>query len=251
MPLAIRKPDQPRFPRLRALSRRLRGDTSGLALIEFALSLPLFLGLGMFGVELAWFAVTNMNVSQVSLSIADNAARMGQTTSSTTSKTIYRSDVNSVFAGAAHQAGSIDLLRNGRIVLSSVETLGASGKQVIRWQRCAGLGDYDSDYGDENTVESNGSGFTGMGPAGRQIRAQDGEAVMYVEVFYEYNGLFGDMFIGDEVIKHEAAFPVRDDRNLGPKVANDGAHDPVCNQPPPGDEDDDDCAILGLVCILP
>tara|TARA_B100001179_G_scaffold204363_1_gene167055 strand:- start:1245 stop:1994 length:750 start_codon:yes stop_codon:yes gene_type:complete len=238
----------PRFRRLRNLKRRLRRDTSGLALIEFALSLPLFLGLGMFGTEVAWYAVTSMNVSQISLTIADNAARMGQTGSSSSTKTIYRSDVNSIFAGAAKQGKNIDLLRNGRVVLSSLETLGASGKQTIRWQRCMGLADYDSKYGPENTNESENKSFVGMGPPGNEIRAPNNDAVMFVEVFYEYQGLFGDTFIEDRVIRQEAAFPIRDDRDLSQQVANDGEYDPKCDTEPPGEPDDPDCLILGIVC---
>jgi len=219
----------PHIRRFRPFTRRLRSDTSGLALLEFALSLPLFLGLGMFGVEVAWFAVTSMNVSQISLTIADNAARMGQTGSSSATKTIYRSDINSIFAGAAKQGENIDLLQNGRIVLSSLETLGASGKQTIRWQRCKGMKHYNSAYGPENTNESSNKSFVGMGPPGREIRAPKDDAVMYVEIFYEYQGLFGDMFLPNKVIKQEAAFPIRDDRNLSAQVANDGAPNPACN----------------------
>ena len=178
MPLRL-----PHFQPMRHFARRLRADTGGLALLEFALSLPLFLGLGMFGVEVAWYAVTSMNVSQISLTIADNAARMGQTGSSSSTKTIYRSDINSIFAGAAKQGENIDLLRNGRVVLSSLETLGSSGKQTIRWQRCMGLADYDSDYGPENTNESSNKSFVGMGPKGREIRAPKDDAVMYVEIY--------------------------------------------------------------------
>ena len=245
MPLRL-----PHFQPMRHFARRLRADTGGLALLEFALSLPLFLGLGMFGVEVAWYAVTSMNVSQISLTIADNAARMGQTGSSSSTKTIYRSDINSIFAGAAKQGENIDLLRNGRVVLSSLETLGSSGKQTIRWQRCMGLADYDSDYGPENTNESSNKSFVGMGPKGREIRAPKDDAVMYVEIFYEYQGLFGDMFLPNKVIKQEAAFPIRDDRDLSQQVANDGAYDPKCDVDPPGDKDDEDCLILGLICAL-
>ncbi|MCD1624044.1 TadE/TadG family type IV pilus assembly protein [Citromicrobium bathyomarinum] len=221
--------------RLRQFGRRLkrlRRDNRGLALIEFAISLPIFLGLGMFGVELANYAVTSMNVSQISLTIADNAARMGQTSSSSTTKTIYRSDVNSIFAGAAKQGENIDLTEHGRVVLSSLETVGVLDKQLIRWQRCTGSAAYASRYGPELTSEVTDPSFTGMGPTGREIRAPVGDAVMYVEVFYEYQGLFGDMFLGNRVIRHEAAFPIRDDRDLLPGVADDGAPDPVCSPVP-------------------
>lgn len=228
--MSVRLPLRIPAPRpMRALVRRLRGDNKGLALIEFAISLPIFLGLGMFGVEVAWFAVTSMNVSQISLTIADNAARMGQTASSSSTKSVYRSDVNAIFAGAAKQGEAIDLLQNGRIVLSSLQMIGNSGKQRIRWQRCKGMKNYDSDYGPEGTAETGSSSFAGMGPAGSEIRAQNGEAVMYVEVFYDYEGLFGDMFIDNRTIKYEAAFPIRDDRDLSGTVGNDGAADPTCD----------------------
>ena len=213
--------------------KRLRRDNRGLALIEFAISLPVFLGLGMFGIELANYAVTSMNVSQISLTIADNAARMGQTSSSSTTKTIYRSDVNSIFAGAAKQGENIDLTGHGRVVLSSLETVPDLDRQVIHWQRCTGSGAYESRYGPEFTNEVTDPSFVGMGPTGREIRAPIGDAVMYVEVFYEYQGLFGDMFLGNRLIRHEAAFPIRDDRNLEPGVADDGAPDPVCTPASP------------------
>ena len=226
--------------------KRLRKDSKGLALIEFAISLPIFLGLGMFGVEVAYFAVTSMNVSQISLTVADNAARMGQTSSSSTTKTIYRSDVNSIFAGASKQGEAIDLMKHGRVVLSSLETVGGLDKQLIRWQRCAGSGPYASRYGSELTSEVATPSFVGMGPAGDEIRAPVGDAVMYVEVSYEYQGLFGDMFIGDRVIRHEAAFPIRDDRNLSPGVADDGATDPVCAPVPPPPNPYNDNAAAGV-----
>ena len=224
----------PRLSAAARTARRLRRDTSGLALIEFALSLPLFLGLGMFGTEVAWFAVTSMNVSQISLTVADNAARMGQTGSSSSTKTIYRSDLNSIFAGAAMQGDSIGIIPNGRIIVTSLETTDpVTGMQYIHWQRCTGMKDYASDYGTTGKSEALDPTFIGMGPAGREIRAPGGDAVMYVEVFYEYQGLFGDMFISDRVIKHEAAFPIRDDRNLSAGVADDGATDPTCGTPTP------------------
>lgn len=229
MPVAV-----PRFPKLRKFTRRLRGDSSGLALIEFALSLPLFLGLGMFGTEVAWYAVTSMNVSQISLTIADNAARMGQTGSSSSVKTIYRSDLNSIFSGAAKQGESIDLIQNGRVIVTSLETVTSlTSLQYIRWQRCTGMKNYSSDYGASGKSELLDPSFDGMGPDGREIRAPQGDAVMYVEVFYEYQGLFGDMFISNRVIKHEAAFPIRDDRNLSAGVADDGATDPTCDTTTP------------------
>ena len=55
-----------------------------------------------------------------------------------------------------------------------------------------------------------------MGANGALISAAAGTAVMFVEVYYEYRGLFGTMFVGNKVFKHEAAYVLRDDRNLVP-----------------------------------
>lgn len=213
-----------------SIFKRLKKDKSGLALLEFAMSLPVFLGLGMFGTEVAYLALTSMNVSQAALSLADNASRLGQTVSGSSSKIIYRSDVNSAFAGVRLQGDKVDLLQNGRVILSSLETTNNGRWQRIRWQRCIGLKPYDSDYGPQGIIERDTPSFVGMGPAGSEIRAEPGSAVMYVEVFYEYQGLFGETFLRDKVIKHEAAFTIRDDRDLSQGVANDGAQNPHCNR---------------------
>jgi Flp pilus assembly protein TadG len=42
--------------------RRLRRDDSGLALVEFALTVPLVIAVGCWGVELSYLALTNMRV---------------------------------------------------------------------------------------------------------------------------------------------------------------------------------------------
>ena len=77
--------------------RRLRRNQSGLALTEFALSLPIFVGLGMYGTELAYLAVVNMQMSQAALTLADNASRLGQTQNNVTSVAIKESDIITVF----------------------------------------------------------------------------------------------------------------------------------------------------------
>ncbi|MEO1045072.1 MAG: pilus assembly protein TadE [Pseudomonadota bacterium] len=210
--------------------QRLRHNRSGLALIEFAYSLPIFLGLGMYGTEVAYMALTSMNVGQAALSLADNASRMGQTVTGTSSKTIYRSDVNSVFAGVRLQGEDINLLENGRVILSSLETTNNGRWQRIRWQRCIGVKQYDSAYGPQGTIERDTPEFVGMGPAGQEIRAEQNSAVMYVEIFYEYQGLFGDAFVSNKLLRHEAAFTIRDDRNLSQGIQNDGVQNPHCNR---------------------
>ncbi|VAW03264.1 hypothetical protein MNBD_ALPHA04-102 [hydrothermal vent metagenome] len=214
--------------KFKGILTRLAKNKSGLALTEFAYSLPIFTGLGMVGLETAHFTVTQLRVSQAALNLSDNASRMGQATSSATARTVFEGDVNQMLTGMQLQAANIDLFEKGRVVLSSLEMNGDGG-QWIHWQRCAGdKTTYTSAYGPENTGSS-GTGFAGMGESGNEITATSGSGVMFVEVFYEYEPLFGDMFYTDRVIRHQAAFNIRDTRNLSVGIGSDGETASTCS----------------------
>ena len=116
---------------------RLARNKSGLALTEFAYALPIFTGLGMFGLETANLTLTSLRVSQAALNLSDNASRMGQAIANSTSRTVYESDVNQMLTGLGLQAGDIEILERGRVILSSLERNGDGG-QWIHWQRCKG-----------------------------------------------------------------------------------------------------------------
>jgi hypothetical protein len=201
-----------------SFAKRLKGDRSGLALIEFAYTLPIFLGLGFYGVEVANLAITQMKMSQVALNMADNASRIGTLNSNLGSKQVNESEVNDVFQAAEIQSGHIDIYRNGRTILSSLE-INALGGQEIKWQRCKGMQAEDSAYGEEGSGE-NSTGFTGMGEGANRIEASSGAAVMFVELTYTYQPLFGDMFIGERELRQEAVYTVRDNRELGTDPLN-------------------------------
>ena len=214
----------------RNLFGKLRSDQSGLALIEFAFSMPILVGLGMYGTETANFAMANMKVSQTALNLADNASRLGQTDNGIATPTIRESDILQVLAGARISSSSIDLVDHGRIILSSLEVSGA--QQFIRWQRCKGLRNAQSRYDDDKNKNGvKDTDFVGMGQPGAVVRATPDSAVMFVEVEYEYQGLFDDMFLGGRVLRQEAAFNIRDDRNLSAGLTNDvGANQATCNK---------------------
>jgi Flp pilus assembly pilin Flp len=220
--IEITKPK--RFARLRAAFNRLRRNESGVALVEFAYTLPIFIGVGMYGTETAHRAVADMQVSQAALALADNAGRMGQTGNGNIAPTIQESDVIEALTGTRLQTQNLDLLQNGRVILSSLEvrtiTSGSASRQqqFIRWQRCKGTRDFTSDY--VNGINTSNAAFTGVGENGN-VRAVTNSAVMFVEIQYAYKPLFGDMFAGGVIINQDAAFTIRDDRNLAGGLNND------------------------------
>jgi len=204
--------------RVRRRWRALPGAQSGLALIEFAFSLPIFMLLAMFGAEIAFLATANMRTSQVALMLADNASRLGQTDTNTLSPTITDSDINTVLRGASLQTKTLGMMQKGRIVISSLER-NATGGQTIHWQRCAGVYNRGSMYGSEGKGASDNS-FLGMGRGTAIATAEPGSAVMFVEVFYRYTPLFGTTFMSERVLSQEAAMVIRDNRNLSAGLAN-------------------------------
>lgn len=205
--------------RLRRTATRLAHDRNGTAVLEFALILPIFVSLGMYGIEIANMATIQMQVSQMALAVSDNASRLGQTDNSALSPTVSETDVESVLFGAMKQGASIKFQENGRIILSSLERDAFTGKQFIHWQRCKGnLTGQSSVYGNDSTNNGLGSGqnITGVGTGSGTVTALNGSAVMVAEVYYRYQGIFGTMFTQPRVFRQQANLIIRDNRNLNP-----------------------------------
>ena len=195
------------------LLRHLRRSRSGAAMVEFALAAPVLMTAGLWGVETANQAVVQMRVNQVAVLIADNASRVGERSLLGETK-LYESDINDVLFGAHVQTGDrFGLYANGRIILSSLEVVPDSdGDQYIHWQRCKGELVETSSYGHAGAGVS--GGFPGMGPAGEEIVAFEDEAVMFVEVAYDYQPIVAEAFSRAGTIRAIAAFNVRDNRDL-------------------------------------
>lgn len=201
-------------PRLRHLLRRLGRSTCGLAVTEFALVMPFLMGTGLMGLELANRALVQMQISQLAVQIADNASRIGDT-STLEDRRIYERDINDLLLGAAVQGGGrIRLFDHGRVIISSLEVVpGTTDQQYIHWQRCYGSKNHTSTYGEEGDGET-GPTLPGMGPTTGLVKSYPDEAVMFVEVSYDYQSLVGTTFGFADEVNAIASFIVRDDRDL-------------------------------------
>lgn len=198
-------------------------NRSGVAMVEFALGAPFLLTAGLWGTEMANYALVNMKISQLAEHIADNASRVGDT-STLQNRRIYESDINEVIYGAQIQGGSkIGLYDNGRVIISSLEVT-ENDEQYIHWQRCRGSKPITSTYGTQGTS----LGTIGMGPAGDEVLAQQDDAVIFVEINYTYQPLVSAQFLGSLDIQSIASFTVRDKRDLAQIYQRDPAlPDPV------------------------
>lgn len=201
-----------------------------MAMTEFALGAPLLLTAGLWGTETANFVLTHMKVGQIAVQVADNASRVGDL-STLQDRKVYESDVNDVLVGAQIQAGGLNLFDHGRVIISSLEAQssggGAAATQYIHWQRCRGAKTVNSSYGLEGDEMPDG-----MGPDGEEVIAEEGDAVIFVEVRYTYQPLVWDRFVGNRDMISIASFTVRDDRDISQLYQrNSATPDPVqrCN----------------------
>lgn len=203
--------------KMRAIGR----DTAGVSITEFAIVLPVFMTLGMYGAEIAWMNAAAMEASQVAIALADNASRLGQTDNSGVTPTISTADVASVLTGAVEEGRNINLESEGRVILSSLETHPVTGKQYVHWQQCKGNLKKSSSHGKPDLLGSALSGIAnGLALGKTKVTAPAGSAVMVAEVWYTYKGLFGTMFVQPFTMHEQAAVIVRDNRNLTPGIGN-------------------------------
>jgi Flp pilus assembly protein TadG len=217
----VRNAVTPKRRGLKGLLKALLKDQRGLQLIEFAYGMPVLLGIGFSGVEVANLSVTRMRISQIGAMVSDNAARVGENNGIALKK-VYESDLNDIFEAVRIQGTPIDFANRGRVIVSSLQQ-NASGGQWIAWQRCYGAKTFNSSFGVAGNGKT-GTAFLGMGPTGAQIQAPPSNAVMFVEIAYDYDAVvqpfaqglqyFG-LRVDNQVLTYKQAFIVRDPRQLG------------------------------------
>jgi Flp pilus assembly protein TadG len=196
--------------------KKLRDCESGVIIVEFAYVLPLFVTLSFTGIEVSSLAIANMRVSQIAMTVADNMSRIAESVPLTAPQ-LREVDINDTLLGARIQGGSgLPLFEKGRVIVSSLQQ-NASGRQTIKWQRCKGLLNVVSAYGVEGVTQPDApatNGFQGMGTGTSRVQAEANSAVIFVEVTYTYQPLVASSLIGPRTLRKEAAFYVRDDRDL-------------------------------------
>ncbi len=181
---------------------RLAIDASGVALIEFAYSLPIILTLGLTGLETANYAIAHQRAAQIAVMTADNASRLRTQ--------MTESYVNQLFTGVEKAGGNMDFKQHGKVILSSVQNNAAGTGQWIRWQRCFGMKAGLSKYGAEGKGQNDTSlaGLSGL-------TAQAGSAIMFVELSYDYQPLIPHSFLEGKTIDYQSAVVVRQRTDFG------------------------------------
>ncbi len=180
---------------LRLALARLRCQ-SGVALIEFAYTLPVLLVFIVGGMELTNYVLVEMEINRIATMTADNASRL-QTP-------MTESYMNQLFEGVQKAGSNIDFQDNGRVIISSVQNNTAGTGQWICWQRCYGSLTVASKYG----VQGKGQNDATL-PSIGGLTAQPGSAFMYAEVYFNYHPIIPNSWFSHPQVTYEAAYVVR------------------------------------------
>lgn len=105
--------------------RPFRRDERGVAFVEFALALPLVLGLTIGGLEMANFIIANNTVQRLATMSADMLSQAGMNNQPTSEAQIY-----DMFYALDSSGKPLDLREHGRIILTVIKGVGQSNGTV-------------------------------------------------------------------------------------------------------------------------
>ena len=156
-------------------------DRSGVAALEFAITLPFFLGFALSGIELGNYVMANNRVQRVASMAADLVAQSG-----TGDIGIGEGQIYDLFSALDLTARPFDLRESGRIVITGVKGTDNDNDSNIEnrilWQR------FDGGFVTPPVVGCNQSNPLATLPRGR--KAIKDEILFHVQVSYKYKPVF-------------------------------------------------------------
>lgn len=199
--------------------RRLAREDRGIALVEFALALPLLLGLTLGALEMSNYIIASNTVQRLATASADMLSQTGVNNISTSEAQIY-----DMFYALDVAAKPLDMRNRGRVILSVLKGVTQPDGSVR------------NEYADQVYAQQFDGGFTGAAPIlgcrltatlptyGRTLPAN--EIMVHAQVSYQYAPILGSArtlsyFSVPPVITRTAVFRMR--KNMF-NITNDGNH---------------------------
>jgi Flp pilus assembly protein TadG len=169
--------------------RRYVRDDAGVAGIEMAIIMPVLLLLFCGGGEVALYARSVFQTSQMASTVADAVSRY---------ETLTASDVTSIFTVTSEIMGTDDFSKNGYVILSSVSRTGGANP-VVAWQCKGGAVASTSKVGIVNKAATL--------PGNLTMDATDN--VIVAEVFYRHTPMFSNFVTIEPQLYKTAVFRPR------------------------------------------
>lgn len=169
---------------IRRLLCRAFCESRAVAMLEFGLMLPLFLGFVLTAIEFANYVMANNRVQRLAAMSADLVAQSG-----TGDVGIGEGQIYDLFSALDLTARPFDLRNYGRIVITGVRGTDTNNDGTIEnrilWQR------FDGGYIVAPQVGCNRTVALATLPSGRKLLLD--EILFHVQVTYRYQPIFSDI----------------------------------------------------------
>lgn len=167
---------------------RLRKSQSGLAAVEFALSLPLLILLTFGSIEVTLYILISQKLERVSTTLSDLVAQ---------STTITTAQLDQIITAAGQVMLPYNFGTDGYAIISSVTKTGTNAP-VVNWQYRSGGTAQTSLIGTVGAAATLPAGFT----------MADKDNVIITEVFYNYRPILsGTIYSGSQLYRYSIYKP--------------------------------------------
>jgi Flp pilus assembly protein TadG len=175
--------------KFRRISRGIHQDQSGLAYVEFALFMPIFLIFLFGGIEFTRYLQIHQKLEKAVYQLADIVAQ---------SENITVIQLNNLADAMDHIIEPYAFDSNARIFISSVSR-DAPNQPTVRWQYC------NNGLASTSAVGTRGSPATL--PAG--LTLDDNEDVIIAEIFYRFSPLLSQTLFPSKTLYKRAIYRPR------------------------------------------
>lgn len=174
------------------IHRRLRllaADSQGVALVEFALTLPFLLAMFMGTVEYSRYILINQKLDKTVNTVGDVVAQ---------SEEVTTGEIDVLFGAVQHIMEPYSFNSNGRIIITSVSQ--TNGTPKVKWQYAGGgTMTHNSSVGAVNATAALPGGMT----------LYDGEDIIVAEIYYNFTPMMVQDMLGTKSISKIAVFKPR------------------------------------------
>jgi hypothetical protein len=178
---------------LSALARRLRAlarDARGIAMVEFAYTLPIFIGFGLVGLEFTNVVLARQKTERIAATLADLVAANQVPPN--------ERQIGDMFEAVPEIARPFGFADDGNVVITAVIGLEDQAEGGLRnkvaWQRCLRSGSHQSAIG----RQWNGSIDIIDGPSvdlPGGLELGQNQMVIVAEVFFPYSPVMGQSLV--------------------------------------------------------
>jgi hypothetical protein len=178
------------FGWLPRLLGRLRRSRRGMVLVEMAFAIPILLTLLMGALEIARYVLIMQKLDRTAMSVGDLVSRGAQMTNA---------DLDNIFDSVRHLMQPFAFPDKGVVIVSAVTRAEGDPPEIV-WQR-AGAGTISQ------ASEVGTAGGTASLPQNLTPRAN--ESLYVAEVFFDFEPLLFEGFVGPRRLYHWSAFRAR------------------------------------------